>query len=104
MAAQNQLWMGDIRQVMVTGIPGVRQLPCMPNPGCKSPMGYVPNGTFLTFLGVINLGSDPDSAMWHMRFTDRPEIEVLITPDAMRQGWLWKAKRPKYMDLLARRR
>lgn len=103
MAIQTQLWAGDVRQVMVTGMPGVKSLPCMPNPGCNHLRASIPNGTFVTFVRVVNFTADPDGAMWLMYFTDMPQVEVLITPDALRQGWLWKAKRPKALNLLVRR-
>lgn len=76
---------------MVTGIPGLKGLPCMPNPGSKEIVAFVPNGTFLTFVQPMFLGDD--CTLWLMSYSDRNEVQVLITPDALTNGWLWRAKR-----------
>lgn len=100
MATRNQLFYGEERQIMVTNLPGIKGLPCMPLPGCAEACAFIPNGTFVTFVGVHNMGAD--CVFWHMRLTDNSKVEVLITPDALMSGWLWKAKRPA--KLLTRKR
>jgi len=95
MANKPRLMWGDVRQVMVTGVPGMRFLPCMPMPGSIHAIGEIPNGTFITFVRSMHLGAGEDSEMWVVAFTDKPSVEVLITPAAYTNGFLWKAVRPR---------
>lgn len=95
MANGPRLGWGEVRQVMVTGVPGMRFLPCMPVPGSAHSMGEIPNGTFITFVRSMHLGSGDDSEMWIVALTDKPSVEMIISPAALKQGFLWKAVRPR---------
>lgn len=88
---------GEERQVYVSGIPGINYLPVVPVFGSKSPTTRIPNGTFIRFIQWKQIGNDLDSIVWEAELADvhrANETErFYISPNALDNNWLWKAKR-----------
>jgi len=84
---------GEERQVQVHGMPGIQYLPCTPVFGCVHASTRVPNGTFIRFVSWKQLGADEDSVVWEFMYSDDEKVRVWISPEALTNNWLWKAKR-----------
>lgn len=84
---------GSERQVHVHGIPGLNYLPCIPMVGSTTGMTRIPNGTFIRFMNWKQLGQDEDTIVWEFQLSEMPAVHIYVSPDALANNWLWKAKR-----------
>ena len=94
---------GEERQVQVHGIPGVQYLPCSPVFGCSNTTTRIPNGTFVRFVSWRQLGTAEDSIVWEFVYADDETVRVWVSPEALTNNWLWKAKRLRPVGRAGRR-